>query len=181
MLARSGMKVLLIDCDLKRASLSQHLVGGSTAKRKILADFITGKVSENDIIYQNSETGLHYITSYSNTSYSQNILESDRMKYLIQVMSLRYDYVVLDCPPVMAVSDALVLAPLVDAIVYAVQWGKTPQKIVTNAVNMLKHSKGHIAGAVLTQVNLKKHGSYGYGDTAYYYSEYKDYYTTNQS
>lgn len=181
MLARSGMKVLLIDCDLKRASLSQHLVGGSTAKRKILADFITGKVSENDIIYQNSEPGLHYIASYSNTSYSQNILESDRMKYLIQVMSLRYDYVVLDCPPVMAVSDALVLAPLVDAIVYAVQWGKTPQKIVTNAVNMLKHSKGYIAGAVLTQVNLKKHGSYGYGDTAYYYSEYKDYYTTNQS
>jgi hypothetical protein len=46
---------------------------------------------------------------------------------------------------------------------------------------MLKHSKGHIAGAVLTQVNLKKHGSYGYGDTAYYYSEYKDYYTTNQT
>lgn len=181
MLARSGMKVLLIDCDLKRASLSNYLVSGSTAKRRILSDFITGKVSENDIIYQNPETGLHFITAYSNTAYSQNILESERMKYLIQAMSLRYDYVVLDCPPVMAVSDAMVLSPIVDAVVYAVQWGKTPQKIVKNAINILQHTKSHVAGAVLTQVNLKKHGGYGYGDTAYYYSEYKDYYTTTQS
>ncbi len=181
MLAQSGMKVLLIDCDLKRAALSQTLAKGVEAKYRILSDFITGKSTESEIVYQNPKTGLHFIISHPNTAHSQNILSSERMRYLIQIMSLRYDYVVLDCPPVMAVSDALVMTPFVDTVIYAVQWGKTPKKLVTTAVNSLKHTNAHIAGVVLTQVNLKKHSKYSYGDAAYYYSEYKDYYTTKDS
>jgi polysaccharide biosynthesis transport protein len=182
-LAMSGMRVLVIDGDLKRANLSHHYYKTKQVKRKnigVLSDFITGKAELKDIIINTSEN-QDIILSTANTAFSQNLLESERMSYLIKVLSLQYDFIIVDCPPVMAVSDALIVSKLVDATVYVVRWGSTDRKLVRNGLNLYRRTSGYLSGIVLSQVDLKKHKYYRYGDSASYYSSYKEYYTNESA
>jgi capsular exopolysaccharide synthesis family protein len=177
MLAKSGSKVLLVDCDLKRSSISQYVSKGK--KVATLNDFITGKATENQIIMSTEIPSLHFVPSRANTAYSQNYLNAARMDYFIEVMSARYDYIIFDTPPVLAVSDSLVLARKLDTVIFAVHWGKTPKKMVTQAVKQILPVAKHFSGLILTVVDLKKHKLYDYGDSGSYYGKYKSYYGDN--
>ena len=90
---------------------------------------------------------------------------------------LQYDLVIVDTPPVLAVSDVMVISKHVDAMVFAVQWEKTTKGTVKNAVKQLHQTGGYLAGAILTQVDVKRHQGYGYGDQGYYYGTKSGYYT----
>jgi protein-tyrosine kinase len=82
-----------------------------------------------------------------------------------------YDYVLLDTPPVIAVSDALYISKLTDGIIFVVAYGNAKKSLVKEAIQTLKHNNVNIIGTVLTQVNLKS-GEYGYGyDYTYKYEE----------
>ncbi len=97
------------------------------------------------------------------------------MKAALATFSERYDLVILDGPPVMAVSDARIIARLADYTVFIVQWAKTPREVVKTAVNALLGVSNHV-GIVINRVNLAKHARYGYGDHGDYYSRYRGYY-----
>ena len=99
------------------------------------------------------------------------------MKAALATFSERYDLVILDGPPVMAVSDARIIARLADYTVFIVQWAKTPREVVKTAVNALLGVSNHV-GIVINRVNLAKHARYGYGDHGDYYSRYRGYYGT---
>ena len=78
----------------------------------------------------------------------------------------------------MAVADARLLAPQVDSAVLVVRWAKTGREVVSLAAKQLQEAGGHIAGAVLSMVDSKKHARYGFADSAYYYGPVKRYYTS---
>ena len=78
-------------------------------------------------------------------------------------------------------TDSNILAPRVDGVVLAVRWGLTRQNLTREAIRRLEKDNVNILGAMLTRVNLKRHGYYGYGDSNYYSAGYKDYYTTPSS
>ena len=82
---------------------------------------------------------------------------------------------ILDGPPVMAVSDARIISRLADYTVFIVQWAKTPREVVKTAVGALLSVTNHV-GIVINRVNLAKHARYGYGDHGDYYSRYRGYY-----
>jgi Mrp family chromosome partitioning ATPase len=98
------------------------------------------------------------------------------MRDLVRQMSTLYDMVVVDSPPIMAVSDPIVLSGLVDATIVLVRWETTPREVAISAIRQLRQSGGRIAGAVLTRVNMRKHARFSYGDSGYYYDQYKGYY-----
>ena len=75
-----------------------------------------------------------------------------------------------------ALSDPHILTAIADATVLVVQWGKTPRKVVTYALELLTHSSAKIAGVVLSKVRLQRLAGYGQGDAGYYLS--RKYYTT---
>ncbi len=111
---------------------------------------------------------------------ASDVFSSRRMQDIISSLKSTFDYVIIDSPPIMAVSDARLIAKLVDKTVFVVHWDKTPRKVIKAAVHQLKESNSDIAGCVLQQVNLKRYGKYGYGDSGHYYhyGRYGHYYTS---
>ena len=170
--AKSGGKALLIDCDLRRPSIAKQF---NTEPKPGLLTFFDDSADKSKIIKLDAESGLHYITTPSGTPNPQDLLGSKHMKALIDVMRDRYDIIVLDTPPLLAVSDALVLSHVVDATIYLVRWAKTPRQVVQGALKSFHTLGGKLAGVVLSRVDMRKHATYGYGDPGYYYGYYGRY------
>jgi succinoglycan biosynthesis transport protein ExoP len=172
--ARSGGRALIIDCDLRHPTLRNLL--GEPKGADLVALFRDG-VDVSQIIQVDEQSSLHYIPARGGTSNPQDLLGSQQMKNFLESMRARYDLIVLDAPPVLAVSDALVLSHLVDAMLFLVRWEKTPRPVALGALRLLQNQGRHLAGVVLTRVNVRKHARYGYGDYGYYYGRYGNYYS----
>ncbi len=97
------------------------------------------------------------------------------MKAALATFSERYDLVILDSPPVMAVSDARIISQLADYTIFIVHWARTPRDVVKTAVAALLNVTDRV-GIVINKVNLAKHALYEYGDYGDYYSRYHGYY-----
>ena len=176
--ARSGGKSLLVDCDLRRPSVAKLLgVNGEPGMLDIFAE----NANIDSLIRVDEDSGMHYIPSKGGTANPQDLLSSQQMRSFLERMRARYDLIVLDAPPVLAVSDPIILSHFVDTTIYLVRWETTPRPIVTGAVRMLRANGGEIAGVVLSRVNARKHATYGYGDNGYYYGRYSNYYGYHQS
>ncbi len=87
-----------------------------------------------------------------------------------------FDQVIIDTPPVLAVSDIKVIGQYTDKIIYCIKWDDTPREAVITGLKQIVDAHLPLAGVVLTNVDVKKHARYGYGDTGYYYGRYKEYY-----
>ena len=173
--AASGQKVLLIDADLRKPSLAKQL--GHARAKAGLAEVLSGKASLKDIILTEKDSGLSLIPARGDSATAQELLGGAKMAELMQGFRKQYDLVVIDCPPVMAVADALTVSPLADALLYVVRWGGTPRPLVQAALKQLHGSRIPVTGAVLSRVDLEKQLGYGHGDFGFYYGKYKDYYT----
>ena len=174
MTAHSGAKVLLVDADLRRPSLARKL---GMEPKVGLADVLVGQAKAKDALLVEKESGLHVMPALANTQFAQELLNSERMSKLLDEWRKTYDLVVLDCPPVMAVADAVTLSKLVDTVVFVARWGTTPRVLAAHAMRQLRNAHATISGVVLTRVDLEKQQAYGYGDYGYYYGKYKEYYT----
>ena len=171
--ARSGLKVVLVDGDMRRPKIAKVMGLESDAG---LRELLAGDALIPGVLHKDEQTGLHIIPSRPDTPGPQDLLGSRRMRDLVRQMSTLYDMVVVDLPPIMAVSDPIVLSGLVDATIVLVRWETTPREVSISAIRQLRQSGGRIAGAVLTRVNMRKHARFSYGDTGYYYDQYKGYY-----
>lgn len=171
--ARSGGKALLIDCDLRRPSIGRLF--GSSSEPGILSLFEPG-ADTRAAIHVDEASGMHFIPATAGTSNPQDLLGSQSMRALLEEMRRHYDLIVIDAPPVLAVSDPLILSHIVDTTMFLVRWERTPRAIVLGALKSLRANGGDLAGVVLSRVNVRRHAAYGYGDSGYYYGHYGQYY-----
>jgi polysaccharide biosynthesis transport protein len=177
LIARSSpdKRIIVIDCDLRRSSVTTAL--GVVKPDGTIDEYLSGAKTLEQVIGRDEASGLYYVAARSGTPNSAEILDSNAMRNFIQVLSTQFDLVFLDTPPVMAVSDARMVARLADYIVFLIRWEQTPRELAVNALKLLRDLRKNV-GVVLAQVNIRRHSKYGYGDHAYYYSKYRDYYTT---
>ncbi len=173
-MAKSGARVLLIDADMRRPRV--HSVLGLDKSKPDLARILSGEVQLEDAV-QRDASGMDVIIARAKTPNPHDLLASKQMERLLAVARERYDIVVVDTPPVIAVSDSAVVSKLVDTTVYLVRWTSTPREVVMQGIKRLTDYNVKVAGVVLNQVNLEEQKQYGYGDYGYYYGKYKDYYT----
>ena len=172
-----SIKVLYIETDLRRSNAAKIVTDIDKTKPSI-TQYLTGAVEHwEECLNIHPASGLHLITAGGKTDYPQTLLQSERMRALIVEAYQRYDLILLDAPPLLAVSDAVILSHFVDAIIFAVRWEFTARDAVRNALELLRKAGAPIGGAVLTQVDVKRHAYYGYGDYASYYGRYGSYYT----
>lgn len=169
----ASRRVLIVDLDLRQARMSAAL--GLKDRGGTIDDYLMGLKTLEECTKRHDNSGVDYILARPNTPNAPEILESHAMKAALATFSDRYDLVILDGPPVMAVSDARIIARLADYTVFIVQWAKTPREVVKTAVNALLAVSSHV-GIVINRVNLAKHARYGYGDHGDYYSRYRGYY-----
>jgi capsular exopolysaccharide synthesis family protein len=163
--ALAGERTLLIDCDLRRPAVARNI---DTTDLRAL-DGIT--------IRRDGLSCLDVITLPRDGISPQDFFASVAMRDMIEMLRKHYDMIVLDAPPVLAVSDARVLSRLADATVLVVRWQKTPEAFVTAAASALRAGGTWVAGAVLTQVRLRDLTA-SEGGHAYVYQKYSKYLTT---
>jgi polysaccharide biosynthesis transport protein len=176
LMARSNpdKRVIVVDCDLRRSSVLQAL--GLPATRGTIDEYLSGEKTIDDILGKDGRSGLYYIPARHHTPNSAEILDSNAMRNFITLLSEQFDYVLLDTPPLMAVTDARIAAKLADYVIFLVRWEQTARELAVNALKLMRDVNKNV-GVVLSQVNVRRHAKYGYGDYGTYYSKYRNYYT----
>ncbi len=172
--AKSGERVIVIDCDLRRPNL--HNAYGEKPD-KTLVEYLIGEASLEEVIHKDKFSGAHVVFARSVPNNALDLISGDKMLKLIDSLKEEYDLVILDTPACLAVSDARVLAAQSDQTLFAVSWNDTPREVVNAGVKQFTDFGYDALAFVLTNVDIKKHSKYGYGDAVYYYSRYKEYYS----
>lgn len=168
LLGQKNKKVILIDLDLRKPKMQRVF---NVPNKNGLTDYLSSKISYDELIQHSTDYEFDFIVAGEKTTAVVNVLESAKMKELIAKLREQYDYVLLDTPPVIAVSDALYVARNADGIIFIVAQGVAKKTLVKEAIQNLKNNNVHIIGTVLTQVSLKG-GEYGYGyDYSYKYED----------
>lgn len=173
LIARSQKRVLLIDLDLRHPSIHREIGRPVTAG---LVEYMVGDRTLEEVIHHDPTSGLDYLPIKRQTANPTEVLDSDRMRQLIEACRQSYDFIVLDSAPVLSVTDSKVAARLADGALFLVRWAETHEEAASLAFQQLRDTGVAVRGIVLTQVDLKKHAQYGYGDMGQYYSKYSDYY-----
>jgi len=162
-------RVLLIDCDLRRASVGKQF--GLDAHADGLADVVAGTQELSDCIYPIEGSDVSILPAGTTVPNPLELLSSQRFADLLETVRGSYDRILLDSPPAQAVSDALVLAQLVDSVLFVIKADATPLPLVRLALRRLRQVQAPIIGAVLNQFDFLKAAKYGYG----HYGKYRRY------
>lgn len=174
-LALAGNKILLIEGDLRRPRLKKALKAPPQVGD--IAELLAGDKKLEECLVADKASGMHFIVSHGGTPSPQDLLGSQQMERFIAAMRSRYDMILIDTPPILAVSDAALVSKMVDTAVFVVRWAETPREVVVGALKTLLGYHVRLAGIALSQVDLEAHARYGYGDQGYYYGRYREYYT----
>lgn len=175
--ASSGKRILLIDGDLHNPKIG-GLLGADLGAT--LNDYLMGEAEIKDMIRRDPQSGLHYIVAKTETGNIQALLESERMRELMDFAHKAYHLTLIDCPPVIGLSDVLYLSRLADTSLMITRWSKTPRNIVKNVLKILKRAQIDLAGIVLNRVDLAEYKKYEFGD-ARHYAQYKHYYRETET
>jgi len=166
--AQHGRKTLLVDADLRRSV--QHAIFGIDRKPG-LCDYLGGRVSLEEVVCPSSEPNLFIVPAGGTPSNPSELLGSPLMTYLIQHSRETYDAVIFDSPPVLAVTDAAVLAGMADGVLLVVRAGRTQRPAAKDAIEELRRVGATLLGVVVNDAEAG--GRYGYR-YRYYYDYYGD-------
>jgi protein-tyrosine kinase len=156
---QENRRVLLIDSDLRAARLHLHVGALETPG---LSDYLRGEVDEYQVTQVEKDGNLFFIPGGREVSNPSELLHSDRMKQLLDRMSLIFDWIILDSPPSLAVHDASILADMCDGVLFVVRAGSTDFELATKASSEF-HEK-NLLGVVLNRVDkADSYGGYYYG------------------
>ena len=164
--AQAGKKTLLLDCDLRKPWVHKMFkISGTVGFTNIMADNL--KLTE--IVYPFNET-LDILPSGTVPPNPSEILSSNKMKNFLEEISVIYEKIIIDSPPINIVTDAQVLSPLADGVLLVVRSGSTSIEDAKRAKELLLKAKANILGVVLRRVKVKRR-KYGSTSKYYYYSE----------
>jgi succinoglycan biosynthesis transport protein ExoP len=164
-LAQGGQKVCIIDCDLRRPRLHRIF---DRAGDIGLMNVILGEATVDEVAKPTVVPNLYCIPCGPIPPNSADVVSSDKFRRVLDEISARFDRIVLDSPPVIAVTDSAIASTLVDGVVFVVRAFKTSVNLCRSALRTLQDVDAPIAGAVLNAVNLNRH-EYNY----YHYYYYK--------
>src|SRR5208337_2573176 len=161
---QAGRRVLLIDSDLRASRLHLHL---GALEKPGLSDYLVGDCDEFQITQVGTGGNLCLIPGGREISNPSELLHSDRMKQLLDHMSLIFDWIILDSPPALAVHDASILADMCDGVLFVVRAGSTDFELAAKASSEFREK--NLLGVVLNRVEKGD----SYGDYYYGYSSAK--------
>ena len=159
----NGKKVIVLDLDLRRPKLHRSF---KVENKNGVTDVLVGNISLEKAIKQ-KKSGIDLLNRGTEVPSPSSLLESAALVEVVNNLRVKYDYVIIDCPPILAVSDAILVSKLADACLFVVSARHTEKGAAKEAVNVLKQNNVNLIGVVYT--NIRK------GDEAYYSSKYRYY------
>lgn len=168
--AAHGEKVIIVDCDLRKPNIHKSF---RLENLKGVIDVCAGKEGLDDVIVRGVQNNLDVLPTGGRAKNPTQILNSKGFETMLSDLRKRYDRVFIDTPPLAAVSDALIILPLVDGSIFTIFFNKVRRKAAQFAAKRLLDSNVPNFGAVLNGLNLAVSGYYY---AQYYDKSYKDYY-----
>jgi succinoglycan biosynthesis transport protein ExoP len=160
-------KVLLIDADLRKPRLHKVF---NVRNVNGLSSFLTGKNTFDEVVQKTCIDNIWTVPSGPHPPNPAELLNSKRMKELLAQAKDRFNIVLLDTPPVLAVIDPVIVSSLVDSTVFVVRAGKTTRRPLLRAIEEIRKSKADIIGVVFNEVKI---GRRGIGTPFYHYYQYE--------
>lgn len=165
-------KILVIDADMRRSSVHKKLKLSNDCG---LSNVLAGLDKFEDAV-QTISDNFHVLTAGQTPPNPSEMLSSKRLAELIKYARENYDYVLIDTPPLNVVSDAIMLAPHTDGMVFVLRDGYTPNYTIKRAVAMLEFTDNNIFGAVMNGAYPRSGGKYVYRKYSYRGKYYNNYY-----
>jgi len=160
---QGGHAVLVIDCDHRRGTMMQHMAG--TVSHPGLTDYIAGNAEAAALIQRDAATGIDFIAAGPTTSRAFGPDEIARLRALVDDMKRSYQMIVIDSPPLLAMTDGFVHASIADQTVFVCRWQRTSRQAVLASLERLRAYGAQVAGVVVTMVDqgaaLQFSGEYG--------------------
>jgi capsular exopolysaccharide synthesis family protein len=170
-LAYGGSRVLLIDADMRRPGLHRPL---RLTNERGLSQVLTGQARVRDVVQRTVDPNLLAITAGRTPPNPSELLSSERMKTLLTNLAHGpFDWIIIDTPPVLAVTDAVILAPMVNGVTFVIGAEMTRRRLAERAIDTVMQSRPRYAAAVLNKVDFDKNKYYY---SRYYGHQYKNYY-----
>ena len=159
-LVRARRKVVLVDADMRSPSVHSHFgIENSIG----VSNFLAGKDDLTPLLHAIGDDGLTIMTAGPQPPNAGDLLTGDRMRMLIERLQQQFDHVIVDCPPVLGLADAPLVAAAVEAVVYVVEAGSIQAGMVRMALSRLKAAQVNLLGVMLTKLDSKRsHIGYGY-------------------
>lgn len=174
-LAMSATKVVLIDADLRRRSVTETLAPDT---QKGWIDVLQGSATLEEVMVED-KTGAMILPLAPGSEKAARVFDGDNFGEFLGVLRGQFEVIVIDTAPVLALVDTRAMMPQLDSFVLLAHWRTTPVKAIRAALHQLETVGASVAGVAMTMVNLKTQAQSGYGDASYYYSEMKDYYVSS--
>ena len=167
-LAKGNARAVIVDLDLRKPAVD--IIFDGEKKKYSVQDYIKGRAGADEITYHYEQGNIDVITGGEPTDFAPELLESEKLDELLQVLRERYDYVILDLPPLYGIQDALVAGRLADSAIVVVKQDFSKINDIINLVDELGKNAKSIEGVILNQVKItvfedgyyKKPYKYGY-------------------
>lgn len=166
-MAESGAKTILIDCDQRKPRLHKIFL---TSNQNGLSDILAGKVKFEEAVKETAVENLSLLTSGTRPPNPSELLASEKMRGFIEALRDRYEYIIIDTPPVIAVTDAQLLSRYADGCLLVIASSQAEREAAVKAKQLLDKVNAKILGVVLNKLEIKEKGYYGYY-YHYYYGE----------
>jgi len=162
-LAQAGKKVITCSVDLRKPTLHTYF---GVNNRKGVTNILAGHHTIDECLHEVGIPNLRILASGPNPPNPAELLGSVNMRSLIEDLQQRADMLIFDAPPAIAVTDAAILAPMMDGVILVINAGTVPRELAKHSKEQLEKVGANILGVVLNRVNVKD----GYGYYYYYYT-----------
>lgn len=169
-MAQTGVRVLLMDCDLRRPK--QHEMF-SYAKSPGLSEVLAGDVALDIALHDTGTPGVDFIAAGTTPPNPAELLSSESMSDLLKYLKERYDHIIVDSPPVLAVTDAPLLSACCDLVVVVLETERVPVKAAQRMAELLGSAQAPVAGIVVNDKSGHSGERYGYYGGRYGYGSYR--------
>ena len=163
--ADMGQTVCLVDSDLRKP---KHHILFEVAESPGLVDVVLNNASVDQAIQVSSITNLSLMTVGSDALFHSEVFSSIRMSFLMNELEKRFDVVIYDAPPVLLLTDSVILSSRVDGVILVVKYGLTQKNNLHNALEALKSVRANLVGIVMNQFAGEQSTSYEYAYDSYY-------------
>ncbi len=178
-IAQTGATAVLVDSDLRRPTVHSNL---ALPRSPGVRDVLSRSVVYRDVVRQGPIAGLWALAAGATPDNPAELMGCEEMRVLLRDLSLNFDWVIVDSPPVGGMADALIIGGLVDAIVLVIEGDRTTKVVAADGVAQLTSVGGRVLGAILNRVDVKRNAYYlsryatgYYGGYGYYGAVYSRY------
>lgn len=160
--AEKGKKVIILDFDLRRPKIHRAFHKSNDIG---LYDFVVNDKDVHDLIIHD-ESGIDLLLTGNRLTYPHIVLQSKKIINMVNALKDEYDYIVIDTPPVLSVTDSIIVSKYADGVIYVAAYNQTKKDDAKNGLDQLRENGANIIGGVLANIDVRKsQGNYGY----YYY------------